>query len=200
MKTLSLLLLALACVSLTSCIDPDTARRYLNIDTCRNLNMNFDLDRSRFAGDWYPLATTHTSANCLRARFTNMEDNSLNTIVYNQMNNMELLNFNLTHYGNNHFTFDWENRRSLASIIDTDYNSYAIIYSCTPRMGRNMYDVIILSRTATLPEETMNLLYGKINQLTGLRRFLLSRHSEEFCRADAYIPEFLPTPAPEPTI
>lgn len=203
MKTLSILILAITCLSLTSCIVHDRALRFRSIDTCRNLQSNFDLDRSRFAGDWYPLATTHMSANCLLARFSNLEDNSLNTIIFDHMNNNELFNFNLTHYGNNHFTWDWDDRSTLASIIDTDYNTYAIIYSCTPRMRRNMYDVVLLSRTPTLPEETMRSLYEKIRELTGFRRFLMNRHTSDFCMAEPLptpTPSAEPLPTPEPTI
>jgi lipocalin len=160
------------------------------------------LDRTRFAGDWYPILHPRMRGDCLTVRLTNLDNNTMSINVFNRNTNLQILNLILTPHLNNHFTATFDGITALSTVLDTDYDSYAIMYSCIPMRGRNRYDVTLLSRTPTLPRDTLRTLVNRIRRMTGFRRFFLSRHTEDFCPSVAPVtptPEPTPTPTPEPT-
>jgi hypothetical protein len=66
----------------------------------------------------------------------------------------------------------------LVSIINTDYENYAVIYGCFDIWGKNIYSAAILARNKSLPKETIKSLQEYITKVTGLKTFRFVEQSD----------------------
>jgi hypothetical protein len=197
---LSYFLLSLSCLSLTFCLQiQKTALQ--DIQTCNNLNFIFDLDSTRLAGEWYALAGNSLNSNCLLIKFESLMSNQMRFTANNYKDNLDLFSLILTPYANTTNTYStyWNRRPALISILDTDYDNYSIIYTCAEKNRRNVYQVTILGRDPTMPDDMMRTLYDKVRKMTGVRRFMLASHSLDVCESPSTIIPINPTPQPLPT-
>lgn len=68
-------------------------------------------------------------------------------------------------------------------VVDTDYKSYALVYSCTDFIFGKFYFVWVLAREPVLPEATLQKITGEIHTKLGISKDELrfNNQSTELC-------------------
>ena len=136
-----------------------------------------DLDLQKYSGAWYEVAVSpfakyvlQPGCYCTGANYTkNNEPNMLNSISRCNLLSKNGLAVKFT--GTLLQPFSGHKGRLLMSIfpgiyanywvLDTDYNTYAVVWSCFPFGMSNRKEVWILSRSSTMDNETYDKIIAK---------------------------------------
>jgi lipocalin len=143
-----------------------------SISSCKNFKFpNSDFKLDQFVGTWYPLMKTESLpifSTCESINFSLPSNSSAITgEIKNRKTGKTDFKLDLAKSQNsNSFTFSYIVNNVL-SVIDTDYKSWAIVYTCTNMIFYKMYNAVILSRTDSLPQETLNKLKTIIKDKLG---------------------------------
>jgi hypothetical protein len=169
----------------------NTLKTSQDINTCKNLNLNFDLDRNRFSGDWYPLSfssdyyTDMIDPNCWTLNFKNLNETHVEMSAFNRKDiSNKVYSFTLPALNNNTFYGESQGIQGSVSVIDTDYENYAVFYKCIVSQGKNFYSVAILGRNTSLPEEMIKNIENYITSTTGFTKFMRAEQSDMICRPE----------------
>jgi hypothetical protein len=182
MRILNFIFVALSLFFLGSCLQIHKSS-LKDIHTCKNLEFNFNLNKTKFAGTWYPLMISNKKkADCLLATFTNLDTNGMSLSIFNRRRNAEIFNFILRPYSNpNTFLIEWEIKSDLVTVLDTDYENYAILYKCKVKKNKTNHFAVIVARSKSLPEDMMKTLLDNVTRMTGITTMTVVRHSDDIC-------------------
>ncbi len=67
----------------------------------------------------------------------------------------------------NSFTFSYLGIKNMLTVVETDYDNYAVVYTCTDMFFSKMYNVVILSRKDSLSEDKLKELMTMIKNKLG---------------------------------
>ncbi|CDW81114.1 apolipoprotein d [Stylonychia lemnae] len=148
---------------LSSLIIVQSAFAKTSFGPCPQVQLFGNLDPAQYAGDWYEIyrdkdTTFEAGTDCCRVKYTKISQNQLS--VYNRATysdgRINDINGRATCNGSRcKVKFDWYIPTGPYNVVDTDYTSYAIVYSCTNFIfglfkSENLW---ILSRQTTLATE-----------------------------------------------
>jgi lipocalin len=143
-----------------------------DIAMCKKIDFsNSQFNLQQFLGTWYPLLKTDSLpifSTCDYITFS-MPNNSttLTGEIKNRQTGQTSFKLDLAKSNNsNSFTFSYIVKNML-SVVDTDYKSYAILYTCTDLVFDILHNAMILSRTENLPQETLDKLKNIIKEKFG---------------------------------
>jgi hypothetical protein len=166
-----------------------------DIQTCKNLNFIFDLNKERFSGDWYLLLITSNYyteryPNCWMLNFKNLNDTHAEAYPINRRftTNPVELTFLINAVNNNTFYYERDDLPILFSFIGSDYENYAVFYACIDIEddGRNFYVAGVFGRNKSLPQETLSQLQEEITRITGFTSFRNVTQDDEVCKPEIF--------------
>jgi hypothetical protein len=143
------------------------------IEKCKNLKLNFDLKKEKFFGRWYPLVVSKNiplKPDCFAVEVNDLARDQIMGATFNRKQNRTETTHVMTLKTGNSFVFKRGNTNTLVSVLDTDYNSYAVVYACVEQLFRK-YFVAILSRSDSLPEDKLKNLTNFVKEKTGIKNY-----------------------------
>ena len=189
MSLLKCLTIFLICLFAIKC---DTS-----LGRCQNIEYGRDsLNLNRYLGNWFELARAKSipfqKGDCTQATYSLNDDGSV------RVNNIEVVDgkqkgvVGRATKTNNEFRFKisfsdtfWGNLfKGDYQVADTDYENYAIIYSCTNLLFAKSEFYWILSRTREVSEETLVELTSYVEKKFNktLKHFRFTDQSENACK------------------
>ena len=135
-----------------------------NIDKCKNFNLGLnDFKLDSFTGVWYPISKSSNLpvfTNCDKITFTKSNGQLTGEIANRKKRNSnDNLSLNLSNTANlNSFSFSYIGIKNVLTVIDTDYQNWAILYACTDLFFSKMYNVVVMSRSISLPQAKLDEL------------------------------------------
>jgi hypothetical protein len=143
------------------------------IEKCKNLKLNFDFKKEKFFGRWYPIVVSKNfplKPDCFAVDINDLSRDQIMGASFDRKQNRTLTTHVMTSKTANSFVVKKGNIQGLISILDTDYNSYAVVYACVEQLYRR-YVVAILSRNETLPEDKLKNLTNFVREKTGIKNY-----------------------------
>jgi hypothetical protein len=144
-----------------------------DINTCKNFNHNnLDFKLENFMGSWIPLMKSQEIpffSACDQMKFAKI-DGSLKAEVTSRKNQnaSPSINLKLSETKNkNSYSFTYLGINNILTIIDTDYSTFAVLYTCTDIFFTNMYNIVILSKNDKLPDAKLKEIKENIQKTTG---------------------------------
>ncbi|RWS12555.1 apolipoprotein D-like protein, partial [Dinothrombium tinctorium] len=148
---------------------------------CRPLPAVENFDKTRFFGKWIEAEKTPSLFDlfmrCIEVDFTDDKDGSINIVVRGQTVaglpvsiNGDGLVQDVTKHGaySIRYGFGVPFQGTLTTILDTDYNEYALVYSCTNSLLSGIFHsayIWVLSRDGTISNPTRQNVYELLDKL-----------------------------------
>ncbi len=196
MKTFSIISMISLTIFLSSLFLINSSHLQMNkplvsvLDTCKNLNLNFDLDKERLSGDWYLVLITSNYyteryPNCWMVNFNNLNSAIAEATPINRRftaNSIEL-SLLMTPINKNSFYYERDGLPVRLTFLKSDYENYAIFYACLDinKDGSYFYVAGVLGRNKSLPQEILNQLEKEITKFTGFESFRNVTQDDEVC-------------------
>jgi hypothetical protein len=140
---------------------------------CKNYNFYFDLDLRLFMGSWYPIVTnTKKKIDCFKLHLKMTDSNQVQAYVNDTR--MRTSGYSAQLFpskSKNTFIVNTGFLKGIVTILDTDYDSYAIILSCSEFLMTKKHYVAILSRKDKLSPELILKLKAFIEAKVGIKKF-----------------------------
>jgi len=169
----------------------------ISLGRCEDVEYGLDsLELNRYLGTWYELARAKSipfqKGDCTQATYSLNEDGSV------RVNNIEVVDGKQRGVIGRAVKTDNEFRFKVSfsdtfwgklfkgdyQVVDTDYDSYAIVYSCTNLVFAKSEFYWVLSRTKEVSEETLvdltSYVETKFNKT--LKHFRFTDQSENACK------------------
>uniref|UniRef100_UPI0001753858 Apolipoprotein D n=1 Tax=Homo sapiens TaxID=9606 RepID=UPI0001753858 len=140
-----------------------------HLGKCPNPPVQENFDVNKYPGRWYEIEkipTTFENGRCIQANYSLMENGKIKVLnqelradgTVNQIEG-EATPVNLTEPAKLEVKFSWFMPSAPYHILATDYENYALVYSCTSISQSFHVDFAwILARNVALPPETVDSL------------------------------------------
>jgi hypothetical protein len=176
--------LTIACIAVSSLLLINCLLKTAAIDTCKNLNIKFDLKKEKFSGTWFPVVVSKNiplKSDCYSVEVNTVTNDKMLIGIHNRRRGRNETTYVLNAKTENSFEVKHNTINSLVTVLDTDYNTYAILYACTDVLMKR-YFVAILSRETTLPDAKIKNLTNYIRNMTRIKNFKNVKQGNETCR------------------
>lgn len=156
----------------------------MKIGSCRNVDPMQDFDPKKFQGKWYVLEKLVTSSECLLATFNQTSDDAfiiqeLRTPLLSQSLPLDITVTNegrlqMDPNDKAKMTIKWDGNflsralKTTFTIVDTDYDNYAMDVECQSVYFFHRVSASIYSRTPTLAPEKLQELRTKLETDYGI--------------------------------
>ncbi len=144
-----------------------------DINTCKNFNYNnLDFKLENFMGSWIPIMKSQEIpffSACDKMKF-GKTDGSLKAEVTSRKNQnfSASINLKLSETKNkNSYLFTYLGINNILTIIETDYSTFAVLYTCTDLFFSQMYNIVILSKNYELPDAKLKEIKENIQKTIG---------------------------------
>merc|ERR1712126_211012 len=128
---------------------------------CPSVDEMEDLDMEKMQGKWYVMKKVKTSISCLTDYISRLpEPGSYNYTERQQLFDQVFMNEAVikTRDGQRKIDYPLLFPDSSFKVIDTDYDTYAVIYKCQPLIASRRWSVSVLSRTLEMTRDTVDKL------------------------------------------
>ena len=157
-----------------------------DLNSCKNYSLLFNLDKSKFLGEWMPLKVSNNvkgNHDCISINVSNISETQVSIGIKNRKKRGNEVTGILTKSRNsNSFIGKYKGHEAVISVLDTDYKTYAVVYACRSGIRKHYY-VGILGRNSTLPESKIVELEAFIKDKTGKKKMKNIKQDNATCAA-----------------